>query len=397
MINILNQYFFKDFDELYSGLLDRVKSGHIIHKLGSGVYKGLELFTYSRTTQMERAWDKFTILSRGLVLEPEHKRIIAVPFPKFFNYGEMSFEIPKGNFSVLEKLDGSLGIIFYWRGKYRVITKGSFNSDQAKWATKFLEQYRFDRLHNINFTLTIMVEIIYPDNRIVVDYKGREDLTLLGMHYISVNGDYVYPICIGNFDDGLPLEKISDRFGFGAAKEFESLKGKSIKHIQDVAKKLPVNEEGFVVVSETGYRIKLKGDEYLRIHKILSEFSPLAVWDTVRKCDPYWRLQSEIPEEFWNELKSLVEYFKGQYEYVLDKINRLIKDLENTSPKEIGLHLKGGEANLMEKDLVRYVFKYKKNNQLITENPGKIRDNIFELFRPKGNILVDIKERWKNG
>jgi hypothetical protein len=41
--------------------------------------------------------------------------VIAKPFPKFFNYEEHTAdEIPNELFDVYEKMDGSLGICFYY-------------------------------------------------------------------------------------------------------------------------------------------------------------------------------------------------------------------------------------------------------------------------------------------
>ena len=75
----------------------------------------------------ESEWDHVTESSRGLVLDIETKRVIALPFQKFF-------KIPKGRISELkseeialitEKADGDLGIAFFdpiqkkWRANTR--------------------------------------------------------------------------------------------------------------------------------------------------------------------------------------------------------------------------------------------------------------------------------------
>src|SRR5690606_11460751 len=77
-----------------------------------------------------------------------------------------------------EKLDGSLGIIYPHNGSLAVATRGSFASRQAVWASHFVYN------HMPNFSqpegITTLVEIIYPENRIVVDYKGESQLVLLG-------------------------------------------------------------------------------------------------------------------------------------------------------------------------------------------------------------------------
>ena len=58
----------------------------------------------------------------------------ATPFPKLFNYGEFGIALPDAPFEVFDKLDGSLGIVFHDGARWRVVTKGAFDSAQARWA-----------------------------------------------------------------------------------------------------------------------------------------------------------------------------------------------------------------------------------------------------------------------
>ncbi|MGL1080507.1 RNA ligase, partial [Vibrio parahaemolyticus] len=82
----------------------------------------------------DSAWDPVTTAARGLILDLEDRRIVATPFPKFFNAGERGEPIPDLPFIATEKLDGSLIIIFHHRGRWRTATKGAFASAQAQWA-----------------------------------------------------------------------------------------------------------------------------------------------------------------------------------------------------------------------------------------------------------------------
>ena len=59
------------------------------------------------------------MLARGVILDPEAKRVVASPFPKFFNVGEKADSIPNLPFETFEKLDGSLIILFYHKGEWR--------------------------------------------------------------------------------------------------------------------------------------------------------------------------------------------------------------------------------------------------------------------------------------
>jgi RNA ligase len=113
-LNILNKY-------ISEGLV--VKNDHPTLPIS--------IYNYSRTCQYENNWDEITKMCRGLILDQEGN-VIAKGFDKFFNMEEhQPDEIPNETFEVFEKLDGSLGILFWYQGKWILATKGSFTSDQS--------------------------------------------------------------------------------------------------------------------------------------------------------------------------------------------------------------------------------------------------------------------------
>lgn len=98
--------------------------------------ENIKIFNYTQTCQFARAWDDITMQCRGLVLDTDSGRVIANPFPKFFNYDEHLAKggtIPVEEPRVYEKLDGSLGILYFMDGEWWVATRGSFASEQAIW------------------------------------------------------------------------------------------------------------------------------------------------------------------------------------------------------------------------------------------------------------------------
>jgi RNA ligase len=72
-------------------------------------------------------------------------------------------------------MDGSLGILYKVDGKPYLATRGSFVSDQAVAGTAMLHERYGDYEFEDGFTY--LFEIIYPENRIVIDYKGMSDLS----------------------------------------------------------------------------------------------------------------------------------------------------------------------------------------------------------------------------
>ena len=136
----------------------------------------LSIYNYSRTCQYEGRWDDITLNMRGMILDNEGN-VVARSFPKFFNMEEMK-EIPNEPFQVYEKMDGSLGIVFHYNGEWHLASKGSFISEQAIKGREMLQKYLDNPSCDFHPAYTYLFEIIYNDNRIVVNYDF-EDVVLL--------------------------------------------------------------------------------------------------------------------------------------------------------------------------------------------------------------------------
>ena len=139
----------------------------------------ISIYNYSRKTQYENNWDEITKQCRGLILDNEGY-VIAKGFDKFFNMEELvSEDIPNETFEVFEKLDGSLGILFWYEGKWILSTKGSFFSEQSIKGKEILDSKY--NIHPIPKGYTTLIEILFPQNRIVCNYGNDESLVVLSM------------------------------------------------------------------------------------------------------------------------------------------------------------------------------------------------------------------------
>ena len=115
-----------DFDKMRD--LSRTSPKYI--KIQQHPEEDLLLFNYTPHTQYNKYWTPETLCARGLITDLEGN-IVAFPFPKFFNLHEYDDELPELPFEVYEKMDGSLGIIYFVNGEPRIATRGSFESDQG--------------------------------------------------------------------------------------------------------------------------------------------------------------------------------------------------------------------------------------------------------------------------
>ena len=154
-------------------------------------HNGLILFDYNKNVTFAFDWDDITLNARGIVFEEATGKVVAYGYKKFFNYSEISSPerlaiLPsafhpnfEGEFMCLEKADGSMGLIYHYNNEWHVNTRGSFHSDQSIWGKNWLDK-NIDT-SKLNQSLTYIAEIIYPENKIVVDYGNKEGLVLTGI------------------------------------------------------------------------------------------------------------------------------------------------------------------------------------------------------------------------
>ena len=50
----------------------------------------------------------------------------------------------------------------------------------------------------------------------------------------------------------------------------------------ELQKTLPFNKEGFILCTKDGLRVKIKGEEYMRIHRAISAATPLNIWKSLK-------------------------------------------------------------------------------------------------------------------
>jgi RNA ligase len=73
-------------------------------------------------------------------------------------------------------------------------------------------------------------------------------------------------------------------------------------------------EEGFVVRFKSGTRVKVKSDEYKRIHRLITEFSNVDIWKnlTIGGTDINKMLE-RVPDEFDLWVRENIQKLKMQY------------------------------------------------------------------------------------
>lgn len=270
----------------------------------------LTIYVYTELTSFERLWNNVTLNCRGLVVDDKDRCIIRC-LPKFFNEDEPHAlcEKPyKLRPIIFDKLDGSLIQVANDKEYGLIVTsKGSFNSDQSNWAKEIINEIytKDDFLNN----KTYIFELIHPENRIVLDYKGERKLFL---------------IAVKDTTTGEEFDIYSDTFN----------KFSKVSIVEDKEKHMRGMVEG-VVIKTGSHRFKLKTGEYVRLHRIVTDFTPKRVWEALKDGDS---LEFEnMPEEFEKWLENTVSELKDNFAKIEGEAIKEYESTKHLTDKEVGL------------------------------------------------------------
>lgn len=334
----------------------------------------LSIYNYTPSAQYERVWNDVTLQSRGLIVNWFDGTVVARPFPKFFNYAEAiegDFVLPAGDPVVTEKMDGSLGIIYTHNGVPAVATRGSFASDQAQWATAHLRENYPDFAQPAG--VTTLVEIIYPANRIVVDYGAREELVLLG----AIDNETGADIHFNNIDwwDGpqtvnYGYRDLNDAVAMGVGDDFDEDEGVVLAWYRD---------------NSPSVRLKVKHPRYVELHRIVTNLSTRSVWEALAS-DTFDQLLEAAPDEFHPWIRGvesgLREEFNGIYAVAHYKL-----DIAREKAR-------GASGTYTRRELAEQVTKMPEYAGLAfaIEDGKDISPRIWQMIKPERSMAMIVEE-----
>jgi RNA ligase len=194
--------------------------------------------------------------------------VLARPYRKFFSVDQHAqlaaagvlTPLPAGEpFEVTAKEDGSLGVCFRGPdGRPTISTRGSFTSDQARWANDYLRSHPelAEALDSALDLGTPCLEIISAASRIVITY-ATDGLILHGLIDRATGADLPLP---PNWPG-----PVARSYGQADYLALQAL---------DVA-----NEEGYVVRFASGIRVKVKFAGYVRLHGLVTGCTTTMIWE----------------------------------------------------------------------------------------------------------------------
>lgn len=222
-------------------------------------------------------WNKFDGLyreMRSIVIDTTTCRVALYPFDKFFNINELeetSLENVKRriakakNIEFSDKLDGSMVSARYYKGKLILNGSKSLNPSES-W--RLADNYRIvatekatlGRMIKENPGYTFIFESLTPADVHVVKYNEDE----MGMHLIGMRDMTDFHL--------LSYKEIlswAERYGVQTTTVFD----KTIDEVMsELGSKRSDEKEGFVMNAD-GFMVKIKYDDYVQMHGIISKLS----------------------------------------------------------------------------------------------------------------------------
>lgn len=250
--------------------------------------------------------------ARGIIFEESTLECVCRAFDKFGNYGEDY--APKLDWehgiSVQDKIDGSLMKAWYHKGRWHLSTNGQINAYMTPTGDalypnfgmlfeRALQEYGFGSFdefaHELLHGTTYMFELATEKNRVVIPYDGYH-IYYLGQRNLR----NMQEACLQDWFDDFDLPKLYH--------------ASTVEDVENMAKELPWDQEGYVCVDKHFNRIKVKSPSYVRAHFARNN----NVITTKRLIDVVLR----------NEINEFCIYCED-YKNVVVKIAQKMKDLED--------------------------------------------------------------------
>jgi RNA ligase len=242
------------------------------------------------------------------------------PTKRNFPSGCTGFDITTTTHNYLARgvlVHNSLGILYpTGDGGHAIATRGSFASVQAQHATELWQRRYADCFIPVS-NCTYLFEIVYPENRIVVDYGGMDDLVLLAVRDIPSGMSFMPDTIVWPG----PKAQQFDYATFAEALAAPPRPGK----------------EGLVVRRKHGEdRVKLKQEDYVYLHRIVTGMNERVVWEHLGAGKPLNELIEPLPDEFHDWVRAVAARLIEAAKHVKQRAVNLFHDIVEQLEREHG-------------------------------------------------------------
>lgn len=256
----------------------------------------------------EDFWDRYDGFyreCRSVVIDIEKECIVLCPFSKFFNINELeetSVEniqkrIKNANcVEFSDKLDGSMQSARWYENQIIMAGSQAINPDNS-WRLEdgyrmIYELSRYKKMLQEFPNFTFVFEYISLRDAHVVKYKKeQEGLYLIGMRDINTGVELPYDT----------IMNIANEHNIPTTKVFNKTLDQVMIELDD---KSSDEAEGFVINID-GYKVKVKYNDYVHIHKALSKLSSINLIIRSIADGQYDDLLSKLPFAYHDDVKKV--------------------------------------------------------------------------------------------
>ena len=98
-----------------------------------------------------------------------------------------------------------------------------------------------------------------------------------------------------------------------------------VKDYRELKKIISSNQEGFVVKFRSGQRMKIKGEEYVRLHRLLTNFSNVDIWESLMLNRDLNLMLERVPDEFDAWVRNTIDDLKQKFISLEDQALGILK------------------------------------------------------------------------
>lgn len=397
--DFINQYNIIDYDKHeYSSCVEywayKVIDKHpeyyeILNPVQTNQYNNLVLLRYGFYSDVfggeydyVEFWDSFDGIyrhCRSVVIDVENDEIVILPFDKFFNLNEREetnenvvrqkiSEALKNDFSdidITNKLDGSMQCARYYKGNFIMSGSQSINPEQS-WRLK-------DGYSMLNDNYKKLLRD-FPDYTFIFEYISKED-----MHVVDYNEDMYGLHLIGsrNVKNGLLSTHTTLRV---LAKNY-NVKISEHHHISfddmlnSLSKYKSNEKEGYVIhISNDNddYFVKIKCDDYLQMHKILSATTSVNLIIKNIGDETFDDFISKVPEKYRNrvwEIANKIFKYNSTLKLIFDDYCKEVDKIDGDL-KEKMIWITNHVSKEVQGQVREYVKSSKKHNNFVKKKHG---------------------------
>lgn len=136
------------------------------------------------------------------------------------------------------------------------------------------------------------------------------------------------------------------------------------------------NKEGFVICFENSFRYKIKFEDYIRLHYLMTQISNKDIWESLSSGKSIIDELNNCPDEVFSWIKEIESNLKKEFERIEVESINLYNSLKHLSRKDLALAL---EKNLTNNNIKAIIFQLASNKRYDA--------TIYKMIRPVERLV----------